>query len=248
VTALVRLYPRRWRDRYETEFLGLLEARPPSGRDRVDIVLGAIDARLHGEIPDQATGPAIGRRPVRALAVVAAVAGAAWFAWMAVLLLLFKGWGSGQPQDLGVLAATPVVAGLAMAVVHAALAMIAGGTMRPDAVLVASLTAVVFGLATFVGGPLLLAALIGSAVVATDGIGGGLPGWLRLAWIASVVAVIAAILAFIGGGGLDVRLLVGGIPYGVVWLLIAVTLALRGIPADATEATSGATRGTVVEP
>jgi hypothetical protein len=29
------------------EFRGILEARPPSGRDRLDIVRGAVDARLH---------------------------------------------------------------------------------------------------------------------------------------------------------------------------------------------------------
>jgi hypothetical protein len=41
------LYPRAWRERYEDEFLALLEARPPDAHDRVDIIRGAIDARLH---------------------------------------------------------------------------------------------------------------------------------------------------------------------------------------------------------
>jgi plastocyanin len=47
MTALLRLYPRAWRDRYEDEFLALLESRPPDVLDRVDIVRGAVDARLH---------------------------------------------------------------------------------------------------------------------------------------------------------------------------------------------------------
>lgn len=243
MTALVRLYPRRWRDRYETEFLGLLEARPPSTRDRVDILFGALDARLHGEVPGSADGPALARRPVRILAIVAALAGASWLAWTAVLLLAFKGWGS-EPPDLGVLAVTPLVAGMAMAVAHATLAIVAGATMRPYAVLVASLTAVVFGLATFAGGPLLVGALVGSAVVAIDGIGGGLPAWLRLAWIASAASVVVAMLAFIGGGGQDVPVLAGALPYGVVWLLIAVALTARGIPVDPTPTTSGPVDGT----
>ena len=47
MSALVRLYPRTWRDRYESEFLHVLESRPPSPRDRLDIVRGALDAGLH---------------------------------------------------------------------------------------------------------------------------------------------------------------------------------------------------------
>lgn len=44
---LLSLYPRAWRERYEEEFLALLEARPPDVHDRIDIVRGAMDARLH---------------------------------------------------------------------------------------------------------------------------------------------------------------------------------------------------------
>jgi len=47
VTALLRLYPRDWRERYGDEFLALLESKPPDLLDRVDIVRGAVDARLH---------------------------------------------------------------------------------------------------------------------------------------------------------------------------------------------------------
>jgi len=47
MTLLLSLYPRESRERYEDEFLALLEARPPDAHDRVDIIRGAIDARLH---------------------------------------------------------------------------------------------------------------------------------------------------------------------------------------------------------
>jgi hypothetical protein len=43
---LVRLYPAAWRARYEDEFLAVLEERPLSPFDAVDILLGALDARL----------------------------------------------------------------------------------------------------------------------------------------------------------------------------------------------------------
>ena len=47
MTRLIRVYPQRWRDRYEAEVMAILEVRPPTFRDRLDIVRGAIDAHLH---------------------------------------------------------------------------------------------------------------------------------------------------------------------------------------------------------
>ena len=43
---LLRLYPATWRARYEEEFLAVLEERPLSPFDVIDIMLGALDARL----------------------------------------------------------------------------------------------------------------------------------------------------------------------------------------------------------
>jgi hypothetical protein len=43
---LLRLYPAAWRARYEDEFRAVLEERPLSPFDVLDILLGAIDARL----------------------------------------------------------------------------------------------------------------------------------------------------------------------------------------------------------
>jgi len=51
VEWLLRLYPRRWRERYEAEMTALLEAGEPSLRDRLDLVRGAIDAHLHPPQP-----------------------------------------------------------------------------------------------------------------------------------------------------------------------------------------------------
>jgi hypothetical protein len=41
---LVFLYPRVWRERYEEEFLALLEEKPASAKDVIDVVFGALDA------------------------------------------------------------------------------------------------------------------------------------------------------------------------------------------------------------
>jgi hypothetical protein len=43
---LVRLYPAGWRERYEDEFVAMLEDAQPSLTDYADILLGALDARL----------------------------------------------------------------------------------------------------------------------------------------------------------------------------------------------------------
>lgn len=64
---LLRLYPRRWRDRYEPELLDLFMERPPDRRDAIDLVRGALDAHLHPPVPSRA--------PVFA----AITAGAGWF-------------------------------------------------------------------------------------------------------------------------------------------------------------------------
>jgi hypothetical protein len=64
--TLLRLYPRGWRERHGEEMLALLEDRPPSVADRLDLVRGALDARLH---PAEAS---------RLPALAAITGGAAW--------------------------------------------------------------------------------------------------------------------------------------------------------------------------
>ncbi|HYN69293.1 MAG TPA: hypothetical protein VEX41_03675, partial [Candidatus Eisenbacteria bacterium] len=44
---LLHLYPASWRSRYGDEFAALLEERPLGPFDVADVMLGAIDARLH---------------------------------------------------------------------------------------------------------------------------------------------------------------------------------------------------------
>ncbi len=51
MSRLVVLYPAAWRARYEDEFLTVLSGRPQTLADRVDIVRGAVDARLHPQLP-----------------------------------------------------------------------------------------------------------------------------------------------------------------------------------------------------
>jgi hypothetical protein len=47
---LLRLYPRAWRERYAAEFLATVEPGPLSVQQVIDIVSGAIDARLSSDV------------------------------------------------------------------------------------------------------------------------------------------------------------------------------------------------------
>lgn len=73
MSALVKLYPAAWRARYGPEFEALLAERPPSKRDLLDIVFGAVDARLSPQVD---SAPVVRHAPVSdRLAGAAAIAG-----------------------------------------------------------------------------------------------------------------------------------------------------------------------------
>jgi hypothetical protein len=91
---LIRLYPAAWRERYGDEFEAVLEERPLGPFDVADIVLGAIDARLH--MRTRAAGRHQGRGFAMSLRIggIAAILGALF--WIAGLAL----W-SVRPAPLG---------------------------------------------------------------------------------------------------------------------------------------------------
>ncbi len=50
VRGLLRLYPRRWRARYGEELTGMFASTPLSLSLAIDLIAGAIDARMHPEL------------------------------------------------------------------------------------------------------------------------------------------------------------------------------------------------------
>lgn len=73
---LIGLYPRAWRERYAAEFDDLLDDRPATFRDQLDIAAGALDAWLHPQIAGHHVDPAAsGPDGRRLLGSVAAIAG-----------------------------------------------------------------------------------------------------------------------------------------------------------------------------
>lgn len=92
MSRLIALYPRSWRARYEDEFMALLSERPPDPLDRVDIVRGAIDARLHPQADPRPSRepleplPFNGPWSIRRAGIFTLIGGFLWLAtmWMAV--------------------------------------------------------------------------------------------------------------------------------------------------------------------
>ena len=105
--AMLRLYPSRWRERYEDEVRALIEDRPTRRRDVLDLARGALDARLHPPVPS------------RIPAVAAIAAGGVWTVWSLLILT-----GPAPPDWPGyveemLLSALAVVAVLVLAVTGA---------------------------------------------------------------------------------------------------------------------------------
>ncbi len=89
MSFLLRLYPRAWRERYGDELAALLADRPATMLDRMDLVRGALDARLHPQLPGSSVSPAP-EIPLfqRQLGFAAALGGMFWILGVASLLVL----------------------------------------------------------------------------------------------------------------------------------------------------------------
>ena len=82
IALLVALYPARWRRRYGEEFRAVLESRPLGPFDVVDVLLGALDARL---TPSRLPGTAGGNLMLLRIGGLGAVfGGVAWFIGIAL--------------------------------------------------------------------------------------------------------------------------------------------------------------------
>jgi hypothetical protein len=72
---LVRAYPRAWRERYEEEFVAMLEQGPVSIRDLFDVTLGVVDAWLRPQVVYEGRLAMVDRMRGSVLAVLWAWAG-----------------------------------------------------------------------------------------------------------------------------------------------------------------------------
>jgi hypothetical protein len=241
MSRLINLYPRAWRERYEAEFLDLIEARPPSTIERFDIVRGALDARLHPQVrrivdePTPAPLPDADLRIARRLGFAAVIGAVLWPAAFVVASIgPVRYDGQGAYRDGG--AALPVlllaVGLLAAGLIGHLIRLPATARLARSAAIAAIPFLLVWGMAPWLW-PILLVAigLIGVFAVAAHR-SGAWPGVASLVVVAAclTVVVIGVVAANVAGGDRmagGLFFMVGGLVLAPAWLGVSATLIRR---------------------
>ena len=223
MSRLIDLYPPAWRDRYLAELEDLLEDRPPTIRDRLDILRGAIDAWIHPQLiagePRQKNG-ALGSRVLAGAAAV--VGGGLWIAGGLTInaTQMNPSFGYKEPTE-GVLLLVAGMLVTALAATAVAGSVVVGsrsvGTAAVVMLLGAMLTAMPWPLLIVGFYGYILATLAFGAILAKSA-GGAVGG---------VLAVAALILSAFNVQ--DERALIA-IPFGLAWIAVG-SIALRRAPA-----------------
>jgi hypothetical protein len=222
MTRLVRLYPRPWCDRYEAEVLDLLEQRPPSIRDAVDLVRGALDAHLH---PQAERASILWTHRLPGLAILAT-----GLFWVAAVATVRDPAGTDADRFLG-LAAMTVLLGLPgdYLMRFGRRIAIAFGVGALGVILMFStpweVAVVIFlGVASLVlGGTLTMAAI-------RAGLGADTRWRLLIGTVVAPLGVgVVVSMGMIDEATARLAVLVA-LPYGVAWILIGVRLIVRGSP------------------
>ncbi len=221
MTRLVRLYPRLWRDRYEAELLALLEDRPPSPLDRIDLVRGALDAHLNPAtdavpMPWTYRLPGLAALATGALWVVAFVVGSfdngtATGSLVAFALLLMF---ISLPGDYLAAHARRTAIGIGALTLAIVLFNL---SPWPMAFFIYVAAAIVF-----LSGTLSLAAIRADI--------GSTARW-RLVWGAVVLPALVLLLVLTTGlvpQHTATSFVLLGVPYGLAWALIGVRMTVRG--------------------
>lgn len=225
---LVRFYPGSWRARYGVEFAELLAARPPTLHDRLDIIRGAIDARIQPQVVD----PPVRREVTagdRVLAAAAVLAGGLFSTWAAIIVLLSPRWGevgtvgndvlalSYGAGLLGAVMATAVLVGL----VHRHIA-----DLRRPGTIGALMAAGGFLAMTGGAGSSALAVLlvVFGTLVMSPGLARAVGRPVTAFVVGSTAFLGSAMFGFVGSGGQELLWLWMLAGYGPGWMLLGLSL------------------------
>ncbi len=227
VPLLLRLYPAAWRERYGDEFAELLLARPPRLRDRVDIVLGAVDARLHPQVGRAATDPSAPRD--RSAGALLVMAGALLTAW-ATLGASYAG-RVGQPDDteaqsvLAIASSTGTLGAFMLAIALLLLASRYDQWIGSAGAVGGVLTGAGLVFASFGGGLVALFMLGAGTVLLAVRIQGRLVGKVSAAVIlAATLLAVGAFVAIAMNGWTDMTPFRLTVLYGPAWIMVGIDL------------------------
>ena len=235
MSAIIRLYPRAWRERYGDEIVALIEEHPATVLDQLDLIRGAFDARLHPQVPGADVVPEQ-EIPVnqRTLGLVAAIGGVAWILGVASIFVLPRGVDGYRNLSLANL-------GLALAIAFIGIALGELGTREGSETSrrtgrSISVVSLVLALTLPIVWPIFMFGLFGFPILAAMSAGRGARNGVFPGWI--VIVFTAAAFSVLGGIGIDaeagndqslVILAVVGLP-----ALLLAWLAFRGRSASAT--------------
>lgn len=238
IGLLVRLYPGAWRTRYEDEFLALVEDRPPVPVDVFDIIRGALDARLHHQLPGREPGEGRPTMLTRFSGLAGAAGGLSWtLSWVLISSLAASGrlWDSDGTEAVPAMLLMVVGAALidvGVLGVHARygrdddrVSAFATISFAGGAALAGALALLLVGIAdpwgwliADLGG---IAFLIGSALLAAVLL--NVAAWPR--WASALLVPCAAVggLGILGGAPLLF------VPFGFAWAVVGLAAVLRPV-------------------
>jgi hypothetical protein len=198
MSALLRLYPRAWRDRYGDELGALLEEHPPTLADHFDLIRGALDARLHPQVQGADTPPEQ-ESPMnnRLLGLLAAIGGLAWM--LTVVSLFLMPLDAAGERNLSVAA---VALALGMATTGVALGELGTRPGSPDSTSTGhkvAVSSVVFGALMLLPwpGPVVggfAFPVLGVVAAWRGATNGTLPRWFVAVFVVAAVASTAAVV------------------------------------------------------
>lgn len=227
VPLLLRLYPAAWRARYGDEFADLLLARPPSLRDRIDILRGAVDARLHPQVASVSTREASLPRD-RSAGGLIVIAGALLTAWAGLGVVFMGRWDTVDAPAQGMQGVAFMSGFVGSIVLAGALLLIAsrydwsigssgaiGGVLTGAGLVFSSLGGGVAALLLLGGGTMLLAWRMRTRLVGTV---------TAAALVVATLLVIGAFIAVFANGWTDPTPLFVLLAYGPAWMLFGLDL------------------------
>ena len=233
MSAILRLYPRAWRERYGDEMLAMLDARPASLSDRFDLVRGAFDARLHPQVRGAATPEKEIPVSQRLLGSMAALGGLVWILGFASLFVLPRDAYGDRDSTVAFIAVIFAGAGIGIALGELGTRGADASSRRVGHVIAAAnigaATTMLFGWPMFIIG--LYAFPIIGILAAVRGVRNGVfPGWFVPAFVG---LAIATMVGYMGSIHQDAAIvLMGGL--GVAGLVLGAR-AIGGGPVAAAE-------------